>query len=592
MKIISIKGSNVNKKYYIFKKSRLIIFMKFIRNKIYKNLYISGIIQIYIFLRVFYLMVRTKEGKSMNFKGKIRKKSGITLISLVVTIIILLILAGITIATITSNNGIIKNANDAKEQTEIAEEKEIVDRASLQAMGNNKRGNLVEDELQEELDKITDDGNTEVSDGGENIEIIFINSNRYYTVDKDGNIIEEGKIVIDKSPGDITKDENGDDIEEGQPYEIWSIEDLCDFSNRVNNGKTFSGEEVNLMQSLNFKSKSSYVNGNIVTTGKIQSCNTIEELEKIVIEGEGFCPIGDGINNNSYQGVFDGKNFTIKNLYINRSGDIGLFGRISNGAQNDIVIKNTKITGNITGTECAGAICGCVMETNSNIQIINCTNNAEINGEKKAGGIIGCGGSGATGLIIQNCTNYGNVKSSNVGGIIGECYYIEIYNCYNDGEIVGISETGYSGVGGIVGTGVREIVIKNSYNKGNIKGISKGGGIIGYNDWGELTLENCYNIGSVSATVSGGIVGRAFLSNDMLTTKNCFYLNTNNTIGIGSIHEGGSEEKDGVEGISYEEIKSNEFLSKLNDYVKQNSNNQEVELKKWKIGNEGYPILE
>ena len=54
----------------------------------------------------------------MDFKGKMHEKSGITLIGLVVTIIILLILAGITIATITSDNGIIKNANEAKEQTD------------------------------------------------------------------------------------------------------------------------------------------------------------------------------------------------------------------------------------------------------------------------------------------------------------------------------------------------------------------------------------------------------------------------------------------------------------------------------------------
>ena len=157
-------------------------------------------------------MVKTKEGKSMNFKGKMHEKSGITLITLAVTIIILLILAGITIATITSDNGIIKNANDAKEQTEIAEEKEIVDRATIQAMGNNKRGNLVEDELQEQLDKITDSGKTEVSDNGEDFEIVFVDSNRYYNVDKDGNIVEEGKIVIDKSPGDIMKDENGNNL--------------------------------------------------------------------------------------------------------------------------------------------------------------------------------------------------------------------------------------------------------------------------------------------------------------------------------------------------------------------------------------------
>ena len=84
-------------------------------------------------------------------------QKGITLVALVVTIVVLLILASITIGAVTSENGILRNANDAKEQTEIAEEKEIVDRATIQAMGNNKRGNIVEDELQEQLDKIARD---------------------------------------------------------------------------------------------------------------------------------------------------------------------------------------------------------------------------------------------------------------------------------------------------------------------------------------------------------------------------------------------------------------------------------------------------
>lgn len=42
---------------------------------------------------------------------------GVTLISLVVTIIILLILAGVTILTLTGNNGILKKSNTAKEET-------------------------------------------------------------------------------------------------------------------------------------------------------------------------------------------------------------------------------------------------------------------------------------------------------------------------------------------------------------------------------------------------------------------------------------------------------------------------------------------
>lgn len=44
----------------------------------------------------------------------LKKNGGITLIALVVTIIVLLILAGITIAMLTGNNGIITRTNDSK----------------------------------------------------------------------------------------------------------------------------------------------------------------------------------------------------------------------------------------------------------------------------------------------------------------------------------------------------------------------------------------------------------------------------------------------------------------------------------------------
>ena len=40
-----------------------------------------------------------------------RKQNGITLIALVITIIVLLILAGVTIAMLTGQNGILTNAN-------------------------------------------------------------------------------------------------------------------------------------------------------------------------------------------------------------------------------------------------------------------------------------------------------------------------------------------------------------------------------------------------------------------------------------------------------------------------------------------------
>ncbi len=56
----------------------------------------------------------------------VRENNGITLIALVITVIVLLILAGVSIATLTGENGILTQASDAKEQTEIASVKEQV----------------------------------------------------------------------------------------------------------------------------------------------------------------------------------------------------------------------------------------------------------------------------------------------------------------------------------------------------------------------------------------------------------------------------------------------------------------------------------
>ena len=56
---------------------------------------------------------------------KFKNKSGITLIALVVTIIVLLILAGISISMLTGQNGILNRASEAKEKTKEAQKDEI-----------------------------------------------------------------------------------------------------------------------------------------------------------------------------------------------------------------------------------------------------------------------------------------------------------------------------------------------------------------------------------------------------------------------------------------------------------------------------------
>ena len=53
-----------------------------------------------------------------------RNQRGITLIALVITIIVLLILAGVSIAMLTGDNGILSNATKSVAETNIAEDRE------------------------------------------------------------------------------------------------------------------------------------------------------------------------------------------------------------------------------------------------------------------------------------------------------------------------------------------------------------------------------------------------------------------------------------------------------------------------------------
>ena len=60
-------------------------------------------------------------------KKNLKNEKAITLIALVITIIVLLILAGISIATLTGNNGLLSKATSAKEETKKAEYKESLE---------------------------------------------------------------------------------------------------------------------------------------------------------------------------------------------------------------------------------------------------------------------------------------------------------------------------------------------------------------------------------------------------------------------------------------------------------------------------------
>ena len=105
------------------------------------------------------------------------KQNGITLIALVITIIVLLILAGVSIATLTGENGILTRANDAKVETRGAAVEEEKDLWKANKLANEYSNGDVETltELlerigpngsklltQEEVDEIKETGQTEI----------------------------------------------------------------------------------------------------------------------------------------------------------------------------------------------------------------------------------------------------------------------------------------------------------------------------------------------------------------------------------------------------------------------------------------------
>ena len=121
-----------------------------------------------------------------------RKASGITLIALVVTIVVLLILAAVSISMLGGENGIITQAIEAKDKTDIADEKERVQLAAVAAAGKDGWGEITEENLAEELTKNigTRDEDYTLSKEGESFIVTYTDSNRSYLVDANGNIGE------------------------------------------------------------------------------------------------------------------------------------------------------------------------------------------------------------------------------------------------------------------------------------------------------------------------------------------------------------------------------------------------------------------
>ena len=121
-------------------------------------------------------LIKANKKIKINCKmNKINKdENGVTLISLVITIIILLILAGVTLSLTLGDNGIITQAQKAKEAQEIAAIKEDFQLAILDKELEKGGTGLTKEELEEiagNYGELQEDGNTIKTEEGYEIKI-------------------------------------------------------------------------------------------------------------------------------------------------------------------------------------------------------------------------------------------------------------------------------------------------------------------------------------------------------------------------------------------------------------------------------------
>lgn len=120
-----------------------------------------------------------------------KNSRGITLLALIVTVIVLIILASISISAITGNNSLINQAIKSKDETGIAEEKELVEKCVAYAKAKHKYGSLTKTDLEDQLEIYTQDRTYVDPESDNPIKVTFTDSGRNYFVDVDGNVTKQ-----------------------------------------------------------------------------------------------------------------------------------------------------------------------------------------------------------------------------------------------------------------------------------------------------------------------------------------------------------------------------------------------------------------
>jgi hypothetical protein len=213
--------------------------------------------------------------------------------------------------------------------------------------------------------------------------------------------------------------------------------------------------------------------------------------------GLGFNPIG--LQFSEFQGIFDGNNFAINDLHINRPLEeyVGLF---SVASQSAILVNITLNNVDITGLHNVGGLVGFSRAATVGVAI-----NGSVAGTNNIGGFFG---------QLQNTDTASNRLSfagtvsalgNDIGGIVGDGSNGRVRDAFVDATI-----TGANFVGGLVGRFSACCgLLSNSYALGSVTGDTNVGGAIGTIDnAGEILVENVFAAAAITGNnVIGAIIG-------------------------------------------------------------------------------------
>ena len=142
------------------------------------------------------------------------KEKGITLIALVITIIVLLILAGVTVATLTGDNGLLGKAGNAKIETEKAEIRETIELECISLEGDkNLKSKTDKEKLEILVERLKTRNGLEEQNTNYEISSKFASITTKqgfeYTVLFDYTVIEGKLAYLDIEDGSIQLKESG-----------------------------------------------------------------------------------------------------------------------------------------------------------------------------------------------------------------------------------------------------------------------------------------------------------------------------------------------------------------------------------------------